>query len=292
VAVRDPQASQLTLRPARLEDAADLGRICYEAFRSIASRHNITPAFPSPDVATARLVGLLSHDGFYKIVAERDGEVVGSNFIDERSPIAGVGPITIDPGAQDRGIGRRLMHDALERSASRNVAGVRLVQAAYYTRALALYAKMGFVVREPLALMQGGPIATAVPGRMVRAAGEADLMDCTYVCRVVHGHDRADEVADAIRAGTTTVVEHDGRITGYATTVALFGHAVGETVDDLKALVVAAPSFGGRGIIVPARSPLFAWCLDRGLQIKQVMTLMSVGIYNEPMGAYLPSITY
>src|SRR5688572_26080161 len=103
VTVRDPRASQLTLRPARPEDAADPGRICYEAFRSIAGRHNITPAFPSPDVATARLVGLLSHDGFYKVVAERDGEVVGSNFIDERSPIAGVGPITIDPGAQDRG---------------------------------------------------------------------------------------------------------------------------------------------------------------------------------------------
>ena len=56
--------------------------------------------------------------------------------------------------------------------------------------------------------------------------------------------------------------------------------------------LVQAPSFGGRGIVVPARSPLFAWCLDRGLQIKQVMTLMSVGLYNEPMGAYLSSITY
>jgi GNAT superfamily N-acetyltransferase len=290
--MRDLRGSQLTLRPARLEDAADLGRICYEAFRSIASRHNITPAFPSPDVATARLVGLLSHDGFHKVVAERDGEVVGSNFIDERSPISGVGPITIDPGAQDRGIGRRLMQEALERAASRNVAGVRLVQAAYNTRALALYAKLGFVVREPLALLQGGPIATAVPGRMVRPAGESDLTGCTNVCRAVHGHDRADEVADAIRAGTATVVEHDGRITGYATSVALFGHAVGETDDDLRALVAAAPSFGGRGIIVPARSSLFAWCLDRGLQIKQVMTLMSVGLYNEPTGAYLPSITY
>ena len=155
MAVRDSQASDLTLRPARPEDAADLGRICYEAFRSIASRYNLAPGFPSPEVATARLVGPLSHSGFYKVVAERDGKVVGSNFVDERSPIAGLGPITIDPEVQDRGIGRRLMQDALERAASRGVAGVRLVQAAYHTRSIALYAKLGFVVREPLALMQG-----------------------------------------------------------------------------------------------------------------------------------------
>jgi predicted N-acetyltransferase YhbS len=292
MAVRDSQASDLTLRPARPEDAADLGRICYEAFRSIASRYNIAPSFPSPEVATARLVGPLSHSGFYKVVAERDGQVVGSNFVDERSAIAGLGPITIDPEVQDRGIGRRLMQDALERAASRGVAGVRLVQAAYHTRSIALYAKLGFVVREPLALMQGGPIPTAVPGRTVRAARAADLQDCTRVCHAVHGHDRTGELADAIGAGTATVVEHAGRITGYATAVAFFGHAVGKTDDDVKALIGAAPSFGGPGILVPARSPLFPWCLDRGLPIKQLMTLMSVGLYNEPTGAYLPSITY
>ena len=292
MAKSDPQAPQITLRHARLEDAADIGRICYEAFRSIANRHNVTPAFPSAEVATARLVGPLSHAGFYKMVAERHGEVIGSNFVDERSPIAGVGPITIDPGVQDRGIGRRLMQDALERTASRKVAGVRLVQAAYNTRALALYAKLGFVVREPLALMQGDPIATAVPGRTVREAGETDIPDCTRVCHFVHGHERTGELVDAIGTGTATVVEHVGRITGYATTVALFGHAVGETDDDLKALIAVAPSFGGGGILVPARSPLLPWCLDRGLQIGQVMTLMSVGLYNEPTGAYLPSIRY
>jgi hypothetical protein len=37
---------------------------------------------------------------------------------------------------------------------------------------------------------------------------------------------------------------------------------------------------------------LFPWCLQQGLQVVQVMTLMSLGPYNEPFGAYMPSVLY
>ena len=37
---------------------------------------------------------------------------------------------------------------------------------------------------------------------------------------------------------------------------------------------------------------LFRWCLEQGLRVGQVMTLMSTGLYNEPAGACLPSILY
>jgi hypothetical protein len=88
-------------------------------------------------------------------------------------------------------------------------------------------------------------------------------------------------------------VEHDDRITGYATDLAFFAHAVGETNHDLMALVGAATAFGGPGILVPLRNgPLFRWCLNHGLRVVQVMTLMTTGLYNEPAGAYLPSILY
>jgi hypothetical protein len=59
------------------------------------------------------------------------------------------------------------------------------------------------------------------------------------------------------------------------------------------ALIGAAPAFAGPGILVPVRNaPLFQWCLDHGLRVVQVMTLMTVGLYNEPAGAYLPSVLY
>jgi hypothetical protein len=90
-----------------------------------------------------------------------------------------------------------------------------------------------------------------------------------------------------------SVVERDGRITGYATPIAFFGHAVGETNDDLKALIAAAPSFPGPGLLVPTRNgALMRWCLAEGLRITQTLTLMTNGLYNEPSGAWLPSVLY
>lgn len=290
--LQELRTDNVTLRPAGPEDALAAGQVCYDAFQSIADQHNFPSDFPSPEAAVGLLSGLLTHGGFYKVVAELDGRIVGSNFLDERSIIAGVGPISVDPRVQNRGVGRRLMLDVLDRAATPRFAGVRLVQAAYHSRSLSLYARLGFQVREMLACMQGPPIGTKIPGRSVRPARETDLASCKRVGRIVHGYDRGSEVLDAIRAGTATVVEHDGRITGYATAMAFFGHAVGKTVDDVKALIGAADSFAGPGILVPARSALFPWCLENGLRVVQVMTLMSRGLYNEPAGAYLPSVLF
>jgi len=275
-----------------MEDAEACGRICYEAFQSIATRHNYPSDFPSAEIATGLLSELLAHPSFYAVAAELDGRVVGSNFLDERSTIAGVGPITVDPAIQDSGVGRKLMQAVLERAMERQFAGVRLLQAAYHTRSLALYARLGFQARAPIACMQGAPLGISMAGRSVRSATLDDLEVCNQVCHTVHGHDRAGETLDAIRAGTATVVEYDGRVTGYATAMSFLGHAVGETADDVKALIGAAPSFAGPGILVPANSPVFQWCLEHGMRVTQLMTLMTLGVYGEPTGSYLPSVLY
>jgi predicted N-acetyltransferase YhbS len=283
----------VTLRPGNAEDAKRCGAICYEAFKTIAEQHNFPPDFPSPEVATALLAGLLAHPGFCAVVAELDGRVVGSNFLDERSTVAGIGPITVDPAVQNRAVGRQLMQHVLDRVTQRRFPGVRLVQAAYHNRSLSLYARLGFVAREPLSTMQGAPLAVQMPGYTVRPATERDLDACNQVCVQVHGHDRRGELLEAIRQGTATLVEHGGRITGYATPIAFFGHAVGETNEALKALIGAAPAFPGPGFLLPTRNgELFRWCLDHGLRVVQPMTLMSVGLYNEPAGAFLPSVLY
>ncbi|HTG12318.1 MAG TPA: GNAT family N-acetyltransferase, partial [Candidatus Eisenbacteria bacterium] len=55
----------------------------------------------------------------------------------------------------------------------------------------------------------------------------------------------------------------------------------------------AAPEFSGPGFLVPTRNgAVFRWCLEHGLRTVQPMTLMSIGLYNEPQGAFLPSIVY
>jgi predicted N-acetyltransferase YhbS len=75
---------------------------------------------------------MIDHPGFYGVVAERDGKVIGSNFLDERSTIVGIGPITVDPTVQNQGVGRRLMQAVIDRAASRGVPGVRLCQATFH----------------------------------------------------------------------------------------------------------------------------------------------------------------
>ena len=287
-------STSIELRPPRADDAGELGRICFEAFRAIAERHNFPPDFPSPEVAAGTLSWLISHPDIYGVVAERVGKLLGSNFLDERSQIAGVGPITIDPSSQNAGVGRRLMNDVMSRAAERGFAGVRLLQSAYHTRSLSLYAKLGFEVRDVLATMQGEAIGESLPGHAVRPAEERDIEECSRLCAVTHGYDRAGELRDAVAQGAALVVEReDGRIAGYTTGVAFFGHSVAETNEALKAMIAAAPEFGGPGFLLPARNvEVFNWCTERGLRVVQLMTLMTQGDYQHPTRPFLPSILY
>jgi predicted N-acetyltransferase YhbS len=292
-----PQAlgkeGQAQVRRATPADAEVCGRICFEAFATLADRHNFPRDFPAPEIPTSVLSRMFSHPAFFCVVAERGGTILGSNCLDERSAIAGVGPVTIDPGAQNRGVGRQLMQAVLDRAAERKFAGIRLVQAAYHNRSLSLYAKLGFVVREPLACMQGPPMQKTLPGYHVRPAQAHDLPGCNDLCLRVHGHDRGAELEDAIRQGTAVVAESDGQLKAYASSIAFFGHAVGESNQDLQALIAAALEFQGPGILIPTRNTgLFHWCLSHGLRVVQPMTLMTMGLYNEPAGAYLPSILF
>ncbi len=283
----------LTIRRGRTSDATILGDICYRAFKTIAEEHNFPADVPSPEVAAGLLGTLIAHDGIYDVVAAVDGRVAGSNFLDERNPIAGVGPLTVDPARQNDGVGHDLMRAVLERSAAQGFVGIRLVQAAYHRRSFALYLKLGFEARELLVCLQGTAAPTTLPGFTVRAATADDRSACNRLCARVHGHDRDGELADTIAQGAARVVERGGRITGYATPIAYFGHAVAETDDDLKALIGGAESIPGPGVLVPARNgDVIRWCLDRGLRVTQMMTLMTRGLYNEPQGPWLPSVIY
>jgi predicted N-acetyltransferase YhbS len=282
-----------TVREATPADAQVCGRICYEAFATINNEHNFPPDFPNAEVATGMLSRMIAHPQIHVAVAERDGRILGSNAMDERTPIGGIGPITVDPTTQNSGVGRQLMRHMLDRAAAQRFSGVRLVQAAFHNRSLSLYTKLGFDPREPLSCIQGPAFASEIPSYSVRPATAADLSACDQVCLRVHGHARSGEVRDAIEQGRASVVEHDGRVTGYATGIAFFAHAVGETNNDIKALIAAAPGFGGPGFLVPTRNAdLLRWCLNHGLRVVQPMTLMSLGLYNEPRGAFLPSIAF
>ena len=76
--------------------------------------------------------------------------------------------------------------------------------------------------------------------------------------------------------------------------LAFSGHAAAETNPDLEALIASVDSFwrSRNTGAVAGTAVFFRWCLANGLRIVQPMTLMSVGLYNEPAGGWLPSIIF
>ena len=283
----------IVVRIAKPEDSAVCGPICFDAFSAINAAHGFPCDFPGPEASSGLLSMMFSNPGFYCVVAEVDGRIVGSNCLDERSVIRGVGPITIDPGAQNLGVGRKLMQAVIDRTNEWSAPGIRLVQAAFHNRSLSLYTSLGFDIREPLSCMQGQTLERSVPGCAVRPAKPDDADACNALSRLVHGFDRGVDLAQAIEQGTARVVERGDRVTGYTTHLGFFGHSTAETNADLQALIASAESFAGPGILVPSRNHvLLRWCLANGLRVVQPMTLMSAGLYSDPSGAWLPSVLF
>ncbi|HSZ33244.1 MAG TPA: GNAT family N-acetyltransferase [Puia sp.] len=284
---------KLLIRPAKPEDAQTCAVICYNAFKAIAEAHHFPPDFPHTEMAVGLMNYAFSGAGIYSVVAEENGQIVGSNILWENGLIGGVGPITVDTACQNADVGRKLMEQVLLRAEEIKLAGVRLVQAAYHNRSLALYTKLGFDVREPLSVIQGAAPGIRFPGYDVRVGNESDLKSCNELCYQIHGHERGSELSGAIRTGTFFVVEFDGKISGYTTQVGFLGHTIAATNTGLKALIGASANFSGPGFLLPSRNAeVLRWCLQNGLRIVEPMTLMSKGLYNEPAGAFLPSVLY
>jgi GNAT superfamily N-acetyltransferase len=287
------KTGSVVLRRAAATDVERCGHIAYEAFRSISERHGFPADFASPEVATEVIGMVFGNPGFYCVVAEQDGRVVGSNGLDERNPISGIGPVTIDPAIQDRGIGRKLMEAVVQRSDERGFPGVRLVQAAYHMRSLSLYTKLGFAAREQLVVMEGAAADDQLSGYEVRPLRDADIAACNGLCTSIHGFPRDGELRQATASNMAFVAEENGAVRGYTTGLGYFGHSVGETTAAICALLAKAPRLPGLGVLIPTRNyPLFRWCLDHGMRAVMTMTLMTRGIYQEPDGPYLPSILY
>ena len=155
---------EITLRRTAPGDISECGRILYEAFATLADQHGFPHDFPSVEAATGSMRALITNPGFYGIAAEIDGRVVGSAFLDERSTIHAIGPVSVDPAAQDHHVGRTLMVAMLERAKETGTPGVRLVQISYHNRSLSLYTKLGMDVRGTYAAMHGEALRRLVPG--------------------------------------------------------------------------------------------------------------------------------
>ena len=287
-------AGQVTLREAQPGDAEACAQILFDAFGGLHDHHRFPRDFPALEAATGMMAMWIPHPSVWGVVAEIDGRIVGSNFLDERDPIRGVGPITVDPEGQNAGVGRKLMAAVMERG--EGAPGVRLLQDAFHMRSLSLYESLGFDVKEPVAVISGKPHSDPVREVEVRSLGEGDLDECRALCEKVHGFPRTNELRDSIQAFAPFVAVRDGRIAAYASSVTFWpmNHGVAESEDDMGALLRGAATVVEEPLafLVPLRTGLFRWGLEEGLRLVKPMNLMALGEYQEPRGSWFPSVLY
>jgi predicted N-acetyltransferase YhbS len=286
----------LTLRPIEQADAEACGRIGYEAHKSISSSHGYPSEQPSEEYGIGIIRMCLANPNSWGILAERQGKILGSIFLHRfpPSPVAVIGPLTVHPSAEG-GIGKALMDAVLNHAREKGHDQVRLVQSPSHIRSFALYSKCGFVLREPLFLMQGRSLGTeyASKNNVRPVSSEEDISACDALCRSVHGFSREGELRQAKDQGVASIVERNGEISGYSAGIGLFGHTVAKSNEDMKALIASAPTILGPGFFVPARNhELFVWLLDNGFRIAWPASLMTIGPYQEPQTPFLPSLAY
>lgn len=175
--------------------------------------------------------------------------------------------------------------------------GVRLVQHTFNTSSMALYASLGFEIKEPLMLMHGRLRGETPSEVEVRPMRRDDLEACAALCEKVHGLERTHELRDGLEVFSPFVALRAGHIVGYTSAPSEWStnHGVAETEDDMRALLVGsgAAMMEPISFLLPIRqASFFRWCLDQGLRAVKPMTLMTMGEYQEPAGCYFPSVLF
>lgn len=271
----------------------ELGRICFEAFGTLQDRHGVQRDFDTVETATMVVAMFAARADFAGFAALDGGRLVGSNFLGFSDPVAGVGPITIDPGSQSAGVGRALMLAVMEEAARRGIRRVRLLQEAINTTSLSLYTKLGFDWREACALMQPAPAAADDP--RIRAATIEDIGEIDRVSTRHYHSTRRNEAAWMLKAGMPAFVIRGGKggVSGYCFP-GLLGHGFAESPEELATLVVhaarhAPPPF--HRVLVPlGELDLHRTLLARGCRTIKLFSYMTTGEYTRPRGAWIPSV--
>src|ERR671912_130962 len=178
----------LIIRSIRQTDAETCGKIGFQAHNAISSAHGYPSEQPSFEFAVGMIKTLLANPNSWGALAEGDGKILGSIFLHifPRSPVAAIGPLTVDPSAEG-GVGRALMEAALMEARKHDYNQVRLIQSPSHLRSFALYTKCGFALREPLFLMQGSPSPSTLQKKYdIRAAELRDISACNQICVSIH----------------------------------------------------------------------------------------------------------
>ena len=285
----------VSVRPMTVADVPAVGQIIAEAFNDVWQRHGFPAPWPRPETAelmTGVYAGYPEARGF---VAECDGTLVGSGFAHIRGDKAGIGPVTVAPEAQSRGVGRALMARLLEETGG--CSSVRLIQDPFNNASFSLYSKLGFVPRDVVARFVTEDPRPAQSGNScaVRAMTADDLESVAALDEQKTGMSRPPDYALLMSLGRQLVCQRDGCLTGFLCRVptddeVMLGPGAAETLDDLQALLCEALRVPGprrmRLWLTASQHDLLRCVFDAGFVISSISTYMVKGAWQPPPGPH------
>lgn len=280
------------------EDVPEVGRIGVEAFNDLMARHNRPPLYPDPQVGPLAATAYQSIDPEHSFVAVESSRIVGSIFYRRRGETVSVGPATVAPAVQGRGIGTKLFRYVIDSEPTAH--SMRIMQDSLNLPSFELLVRIGYALGEEVAMftLPAGFREEHHPQAAVRAARAEDMNEILTMDRRLFGSDRRRDFEFLRRFGKILTMHENGVLCGYLAQMPtpgrtmlgpggadgsevlarLIDHAVGETLGELS-------------LLLPARShesvkPLLA----AGFRLVGLSNLMYRGTWQPPGGAYAYSL--
>ena len=141
----------VTLRPARPDDGPQLNRVCFPRY--------------SPREMEGALAASLSQAKAgrgVRLVARRNGEIVGSGQLVSWSQRGEIADLFVTPSCRGQGIGRALIEALLARASDLGLSKVEIGVQVDNQRALALYQRLGFTYQRTVDLTLNGTRSTII----------------------------------------------------------------------------------------------------------------------------------
>jgi GNAT superfamily N-acetyltransferase len=173
------------------------------------------------------------------LVAEIDGDVVGTAVATVNGPVAWVGTIWVRRTHRRRGLGTALTDAVIDAATE---AGARTLVLVATDRGRPLYEKMGFEVQTWYRTLEAPGTAGSDDGAgPVRSFEPADLPAMIALDRIATGEDRATVLTALARPdGTRVLARSDGTVRGFVARAPWGGGAtVAPDVDDALTILAA-----------------------------------------------------
>jgi GNAT superfamily N-acetyltransferase len=291
------------IRRVSAADLPSIGSILYEAFNQVFARHGYPPPVPTREAGETLVSAYHDYDPSACFVAVRDDRLVGSAFFHRRGRRAGVGPVTVDPACQGEGIGRLLMERVIEELS--DCSSIRLFQDAFNQQSFSLYVRLGFQVKDVMAVLRAepGPASFAVPPGIpgiIRPMTVGDVPTVAARDTELTGLERSRDLDYLRERGPGFVLEGaDGAIRGYSASFRIgdnlfLGPAAAPDAGGLYALLDATFRFMKPRVVtvrVAARpGEVMASLLESGFRVRSIGTYMVRGEYDEPSGVSLSAL--